>query len=218
MTTFVRVVTATRTSSRAPLVFVVTTTQGLETPQYRGTSIRTDGKWIAGATNSSVVPRIKLVYPASVLEFVQTDDEIANLPRIRNWIDRECTRVHSRAKHDCLVISSQSYTPYRSSMDPYDFKKTDAKKRVSTKTDLLERIIVALRTPAPTIAITSSPSIPSKCLDRSSITCEITDACEYVGSKHGCRDRGYCGFETKIACVARNTCEFVRERCRKRKK
>ena len=199
-----------RVSSRSPLVFVVTETAGNYT---HGTSIRSDGKWLEGELDARVENRIRSIYPTASVEVVNTDDEAKMHDEIQAWMDRQCSVVHKRSRRDCFVLSqTQGYT-LQTSADIYDFRRWESSTRSIVKNALMP--YVPLATESPTFRLTPSPTVPFGCEGRLAVDC-VAPKCEYIGTMHGCRDTGWCGFNSRVACEAKRTCEFRRNRCRPR--
>lgn len=206
-------VSAIRPSARSPLIFVVSDLVGNGT--YKGTSIRLDGNWIPGDIETKTIEKIRSVYPEATVLVVNTDDEKIKQEDIETWMRRECLQVKKKSDHDCFVVSSKFKYGFKTSADPYDFRRWESSLRLVVKKAITPIKVTALGSASPTYRITRSPTISHDCTLRSEQECLAPD-CEYYGFVNGCRRMGWCGFTSKLACEARATCEFRRSQCRKK--
>lgn len=205
---------AVRPSHRAPVIFVVTSFSSNST-EYKGTSIRTDGTYVHGHIEDATQVRVHTVFPMATLLSVNTDDERGNYWDIAEWMRRECFIVQRRLKDDCFVISDVEYPPFKSAMDPYEFRKWESsiKKIVRHALDPIQ--VTPLGSARPTVRVTPSPVVPDRCEARAQMDC-VGGECRWYGMLHGCRTGAFCGFTTKFACEHQPECVMVRGRCRRK--
>lgn len=204
---------ALRPSHRAPVLFVVTT---LDTNQseFRGTSIRTDGEWRFGHIDEATQDRIHAVFPMATVLSVNTDDEAGNKNHISEWMHRECGQIQRRQADDCYVLSlTQDYAPYRTAVDPYEFRRWESALKQVVKHALKPLEIKPLGSARPTYALTPSPVVSPHCESRTEVDC-VDSTCTWNGMFHGCRTGLFCGFASKMACEHQSGCTYTRGRCR----
>ncbi len=206
---------ALRASHRAPVLFVVTTLDGPR-PEFRGTSIRTDGAWKYGRVTEDAAARIHAVFPMATVLTINTDDEAQNREYIVEWMERECAHIQRRPKDECFVISSKEYPPFKTATDPYVFLQWESSKKRVVRHPLSPLEIKPLGSSKPTYAVTKSPVVPDACEERAQIDC-VGTICKWYGMFHGCKTGEFCGFSTKQACEHASGCQFVRNRCRRKK-
>lgn len=207
---------ALRPSHRAPVLFVITT---LDTNQseFRGTSIRTDGEWRFGHVSEEMQERIHAVFPMATVLSVNTDNEAGAKSRIGEWMHRECTSIQRRPVDDCFVLSSaQDYAPYRTAVDPYEFRRWESTLKQVVKHALKPLEIRPLGSARPTYALTPSPVVSPRCESRTEMDCVSNgeSKCTWNGMFHGCRTGLFCGFTSKMACEHQRGCTYARGRCR----
>lgn len=205
-------ISAIRPSSRSPVVFYVGPAPFTGFEAHASTSIRTDGNWTLGGVPETTLAHVRGIYPNADVVVVNTDDERGNRAGIRDWIERECFHVLLRDVEDCFVLSELSYTPFKSSMDVYSFRRWESSARHTVRHAIMH--FLPQRTTRPSASHTSTPSVPTGCTQRMIHDC--VSPCEYLGTRYGCRPFAWCGFGTHIACESQNGCEFRRDRCRAR--
>lgn len=204
---------AVRPSHRAPVIFAVTTEAATNGTEHRGTSMRSDGQWLPGHVTQDLEARVRAVFPLSTLLTINTDDEVRNLPDIKQWMMRECTIIQRRSISDCFVLSAQkNYEPFKSALDPYDFRRWESSLKRVVRHALEPLVdVTPLGTLRPTMPITPSPVVPDACESRLERDCVAE--CEWYGVFFKCHKPGFCGFSTKMACEHYG-CQFIRNRCR----
>ncbi len=207
----------------SPVIFVVNR-PGNRTfirTSYRGTSIRTDGRYVNPTMSEDVYEKISERFPLATIVPINTDDEKSNFETTNRWMNTECDRL-KRFHADCYVLSELKDFKYdlRTTSEVYDLVRLSFSMRTRTilRTKLSntkKRLEAILETESPTFPITSSPTVPPLCVDRERKDCK--DDCQYLGMAYGCRSLDFCDFTTKIACESRTRCEFKRGFCRIRK-
>jgi hypothetical protein len=210
----IELTSALRPSHRAPVIFVITHEFTNHT-ELRGTSIRIDGEYRFGHVSPDLLIRIQTVFPMATILSVHTDDEVGNFNFISEWMIRECFKIQRRMKDDCFVISSHSYPPLKSSLDPYDFRKWESSIKKIVRHALRPVVVTSLGTARPTPPITPSPVVPHSCNDRE-FKRDCVSPCVWYGIVHGCQTPPFCGFSTKFACEHQPDCVMIRNRCRPR--
>lgn len=205
-----------RPSHRAPVIFVVSSDASSATGGGRGTSIRTDGEWRFPNVNADTDSRIRGIFPMATVLGVDTDDEAGNHANIAEWMRRECLEVQKRTPDDCFVISSMSYPPFKSGLDPYDFRRWESSMKRVVRWSVPDPVS-PLGSSRPTFRLTPSPTVPDACESRRSVLdCESSSECKWYGVFHGCREGVFCDFQTKFACEHQPGCAMVRNRCRRK--
>lgn len=200
---------ALRESRRAPVIFVPTPLISNRS-ETRGTCIRSDGRWEYGKIDAKTESDALRVFPLATILVVHTDSEDANAASIGEWMRRECFEIQKRMKDDCFVLSKHTYEPFKSSLDARDFVRWESSLKKIVRHAVHVR---GLESSKPTFATTSSPVVPSECVDR--IRDDCSDPCAWYGAEHGCQIKPYCGFQTKFACEHHSGCVMIRNRCRK---